>query len=247
MKYYPPRYLFRRYELLRAVKPGEHFLEIGPGNMELAQELLGFFRVGTLIDFSPSAKAIYQKLPPLTRQRLQLHIADFMETTLPTMFNCVIACEVLEHVEPESAFLVRINECLRPGGQVILSVPARMKFWSKHDELVGHVRRYEREATQQLLRNHSFCNVRIIAYGFPFTNILRWPRILWARPKWQITQSKTAAEKTAWSGIQQTAAMPRWAGLICNPYTVYLFARLAALFNNYDWSEGYLIVADKPH
>jgi hypothetical protein len=124
-------------------------------------------------------------------------------------------------------------------------VPARMKFWSKHDELVGHLRRYEREPTRQLLFHHNFCNIQIIAYGFPFINVLRWPRILLARQKWQNMQSKTDAERTAWSGLQQTAGMPRWAGLICNPYTVYPFVRLAALFNNYDWSEGYLVIADK--
>jgi SAM-dependent methyltransferase len=245
MKYYPPRYLFRRYELLRALKPGQNFLEIGPGNMELAQELLDFFQQGLLIDFSPSAKMVFQNLPPTTRQRLELQIADFREVSLPTTFDCIVACEVLEHVEDESAFLGRIYDCLRPGGQVILSVPARMKFWSKHDELVGHLRRYEQASAQKLLSDHHFVNVGIIAYGFPFINILRWPRIVWANRKWQNMQSKTAAEKTAWSGIQQTAGMPGWAGLICNPYTVYPFARLAALFNHYDWSEGYLIVANK--
>jgi hypothetical protein len=52
MKYYPPRYLFRRYELLRRVSEGNHFLEIGAGRLLLSVELLRYFRRGTLIDFS---------------------------------------------------------------------------------------------------------------------------------------------------------------------------------------------------
>ncbi len=245
MRYYPPRYLFRRHELLRVVKPGQNFLEVGPGTMALAQDLLDYFQEGLLVDFSPQATPIYEALPLLARQRLTLCIGDFLEVPLSNKFDCVIACEVLEHVEHESPFLQRAYDNLQSGGQILLSMPARMKFWSKHDELVGHLRRYEKEPTYRLLQEHGFQNVRVISYGFPFINMLRWLRLLFAKYKWEHMAPKTAVEKTAWSGIEQTASFSRWFGLICNPYTIYPLARLASLFNQQDWSEGYLIVAHK--
>ena len=35
MKYRAPRFLFRRYELLRRVNPGERFIEIGAADLSL--------------------------------------------------------------------------------------------------------------------------------------------------------------------------------------------------------------------
>ena len=34
---------------------------------------------------------------------------------------------------------------LRPGGRVLVAVPAGMVLWSGHDVALGHVRRYERD------------------------------------------------------------------------------------------------------
>ena len=41
MKYRAPRFLFRRYELLRRVNPGERFIEIGAADLSL--------KIGTLL------------------------------------------------------------------------------------------------------------------------------------------------------------------------------------------------------
>lgn len=245
MKYYPPRYLFRRFELLRAVNSGQKFIEVGPGNLELAQELLKFFHQGTVVDFSENTRDIYQNLSPVIRQRLELHITDFLQAEIPADFDCFVACEVLEHVQDEAAFLNKAHNLLRPGGQILLTMPARMKLWSKHDDMVGHVRRYEKNSLRSLLQRHKFQNVSIVAFGFPFVNILRWPRILLARKTWEKVEAKTAKERTAWSGVKQTTNIPRWLGLVCNPYTVYPLAQFSTLFNNMDLSDGYVVSANK--
>jgi len=56
-------------------------------------------------------------------------------------FDIVCALDVLEHVEP-LPFLREIHRTLRPGGRMLLSVPAFSSLWSSVDEIAGHRCRY---------------------------------------------------------------------------------------------------------
>jgi SAM-dependent methyltransferase len=243
MPYYPPRYLFRRHALLRAVRSGQSFIEIGPGNLLLAQELLHYFQRGTLVEYSADVRAPYGRLTAAQQARLNLLIVDFMTHELAEKYDCVIACEVLEHVEEDAAFLRRMAAVLRPNGQLIFSVPARMKYWSPHEEIVGHVRRYENEPLRALLASAGFTNIQIASYGFPFVNWLRWPRIWFAQREYAQKVALSAEEQTKQSGIAQTAQMPTWLGWLVNPTIIYPLAQISTLFNPFDWSGAYLVSA----
>jgi SAM-dependent methyltransferase len=246
MKYAPPRYLFRRFELLRAVRNGKNFLEIGAGNLELAQELLQHFEAGTLVEMNPGAQRIFDELRPAVQDRLELYSADFFSLELSEKVDCVVFCEVLEHVDREDEFISRVYEVLNPGGQVVLSVPARMKYWTEHDDMVGHLRRYEKGLVEQLFQKHGFRNIRIVSYGFPFANLLGWPRLISARLQQNKLNLQSSDQKTTWSGIDQTSGIPGWVGMISNRTVIYPFALFSSLFNRFDWSDGYLITAVKP-
>jgi SAM-dependent methyltransferase len=245
VKYYPPRFLFRRYELLKRIGKGENFLEIGPGKLYLAQELLELerFQRGTVVDRNPLIKQVYDSLPSFSRQRLDLVIADFINLRESSIYDCVIACEVLEHIVDDEVFLDKVYNFLKPYGQVIISVPSRMKFWSLHDELVGHLRRYEKDNVIQILSDRGFANINIISYGFPFVNLLRYLRIFLTRFQYKDRRSWSQVKKTHQSGV--VPSMSRFFGLICNPYTCYLFNLIASLFNDYDLSDGYILTAEK--
>jgi SAM-dependent methyltransferase len=57
-------------------------------------------------------------------------------------FDCVIALDVLEHVEDDARLLREIVRVLRPDGLFFFTVPAFMVLWRYHDEAYGHFRRY---------------------------------------------------------------------------------------------------------
>jgi SAM-dependent methyltransferase len=59
-------------------------------------------------------------------------------------FDVVGAFDVIEHCDPESAVLGELARVLRPGGALLVSVPAYQWAWSTHDDLNGHHRRYTR-------------------------------------------------------------------------------------------------------
>ncbi|PYN95635.1 MAG: hypothetical protein DMD91_24220 [Candidatus Rokuibacteriota bacterium] len=56
--------------------------------------------------------------------------------------DCVVALDVLEHVEDDGAALAEIRRILRPGGVFLFAVPAFMALWRHHDAMYGHFRRY---------------------------------------------------------------------------------------------------------
>src|SRR3954447_5433519 len=57
--------------------------------------------------------------------------------------DLVVAYDVLEHLDDDAGAVREIGRVLRPGGTLLVAVPAGMNNWSAHDEAVGHVRRYE--------------------------------------------------------------------------------------------------------
>jgi SAM-dependent methyltransferase len=247
MKYRPPRFLFRRHELLRRVRGGESFMEIGAADLALTRELLERFDRGLAVDFTDDLPESYAALPQALRQRLEISNINVMTEAVPGEFDCVVACEVMEHIEDDAGFAARLYACLKPGGQVLISVPAREKYWTVHDELVGHLRRYERADLAGMMGKAGFRDVAVVAYGYPWINWLSHLRVWLAR--------RTLAERESWDQEKQTAMsnhrqIPSWlsgslAPLLVNRVTAWPFAFASRLFNRLDLSDGYILTARK--
>jgi ubiquinone/menaquinone biosynthesis C-methylase UbiE len=58
-------------------------------------------------------------------------------------FDFVNASELLEHIDDDKKVLSEVYRVLKPSGHFSFSVPMGMKFWTKFDDAVYHVRRYE--------------------------------------------------------------------------------------------------------
>lgn len=57
-------------------------------------------------------------------------------------FDLTVAFDVLEHVDDDLGSLKALRESLRPGGWLLVTVPAFPFLWSAHDETHEHKRRY---------------------------------------------------------------------------------------------------------
>ena len=245
ISYSPPRYLLRRHPILKNVRGGSQFIEVGAGNLKLSSELSKYFKRGTCLDFAPKVKDIHSTLPRHIKDKLTIVIDDFFTADLPKKVDCIVSCEVMEHIEEDAKLLARMHSLLKKDGQIILSVPAKMKYWTIHDEVVGHVKRYEKKELHELLETANFKDVRIISYGFPFINILWLMRkthgALQARQKKDWSQEKQTKE----SGVGQLSSLFTPLGIIANKYVFYPLNLISSLFNNLDLSEGYIILATK--
>jgi len=80
-------------------------------------------------------------------------------------FDVVAAFDVIEHCVPEAQALAELHRVLRPGGRLLLSVPAYQWAWTDHDVRAGHHRRYTRPRLLAAVRAAGF-DVRRCSYGF---------------------------------------------------------------------------------
>jgi SAM-dependent methyltransferase len=83
-------------------------------------------------------------------------------------FDVVAAFDVLEHCEPESVAVAELARVLRPGGRLLVAVPAYSWAWTAFDEAVGHHRRYTRRRLVRALEARGL-EVRRATYMFAGT------------------------------------------------------------------------------
>jgi SAM-dependent methyltransferase len=130
-------------------------------------------------------------------------------------FDVVCAFEVLEHLEDDLAALRRWHSLLRPGGRLVISVPAYESQFGAVDELVGHYRRYDPEALARLMAGAGFDRVTLRVYGWPIGYLTRAVHNVVARRR---GLDEGIEERTAGSGrlLQPDS---RWQGAATSALT----------------------------
>ena len=86
--------------------------------------------------------------------------------------DAVVLINVLEHVENDEELLSTIHQVLKPGGAVLLFVPALPCLYGSLDKVFGHIRRYRKVEVGSLLTKVGF-QVECLRY-FNLPGILSW-------------------------------------------------------------------------
>jgi SAM-dependent methyltransferase len=73
---------------------------------------------------------------------------------LGDLFDAVVYINVLEHIEHDGAELALATSLLRPGGRVLIVVPAHQWLYAKVDRLTGHFRRYSKKSLLAVTRDN---------------------------------------------------------------------------------------------
>lgn len=87
----------------------------------------------------------------------------------------VIGLDIYEHIEDHVAAFRETYRVLKPGGVLVLSVPAFKSLWSQHDIALMHFRRYRRPEIGTLLEEAGF-QVEKLSYSvfFLFPIVVIW-------------------------------------------------------------------------
>lgn len=155
------------------LKPGLRVLDAGCGTGLL---LAGLPEGLELAGLDISARALEhaaQRLPG----------ADLRQGSLPEAMpfaamsqELVLLTDVLEHIPDHAGTLAALHEVLKPGGRLVLTVPAFRLLWTRHDEEHGHQRRYTRPELHCLLEEAGFTVDKLSYY-----NTLLLPLVLAVR------------------------------------------------------------------
>lgn len=65
--------------------------------------------------------------------------------------DVVTALDLLEHIPDDAAAVREFARVLKPGGLLIIIVPACPFLWSEHDEALDHLRRYRAARLRQII------------------------------------------------------------------------------------------------
>jgi SAM-dependent methyltransferase len=221
--------------------PAGRFLEVGAGTGYMTRKFLERGFHGACYDLGAESR---RKLRAnLTDYQDRIAVVDDLQVLAPASFDYVFGFEVLEHIEDDRTAIEEWSRYLKPGGQILLTVPAHAAKFGKSDEVVGHVRRYERSRLLELLAEASYCDIRLFNYGFPLTEVTRTvSNLLIMRERDHLDLSPV--ERSTRSSFSQPAPIRSILGALneglFRPFTVvqrYFYAR--------DWGDGLLAVARK--
>ncbi len=121
------------------VDPRPRILDAGCGGGAVLAELA---RLGTAVGLEPSATSRERALARGGGEVLDggLEALPFADDE----FDLALTLDVLEHLDDDRAALAELRRVVRPGGALVVTVPAHPRLWSRHDELNHHRRRYTR-------------------------------------------------------------------------------------------------------
>ncbi len=236
--YKGPRYWFRYLEILHLLKrydlKGKKILEIGAGTLHLSEYLASKGASVTALDMSEELKQSHKELSITLRDSITCIEADFLQHDFKSeKFDVIIAMEVLEHVE-------KVKKLLKDKGVIIISVPAHMSMWSKDDEAVGHLRRYEKNDFERVADILGIQDYELLAYGYPWINITRYLRMITTPLVYKKVKDKSQVERSVFSGKSIKKMNPL--KFLSNKYVIYPFWLISRLFVKTDLSEGYIFI-----
>jgi SAM-dependent methyltransferase len=122
-------------------------LEIGCGTGHNLPMLAQFGEIDAIeIDETARAKASERLGKPVGTAPL-----PELQGVAPGSYDLVAVLDVIEHVEDDVAALKAIATALKPGGKILITVPAHQWMWSAHDVVNHHKRRYSKAGFVALL------------------------------------------------------------------------------------------------
>ena len=123
-----------------------------------------------------------------TRQRGTIRVVQTAASNLAfddDTFDLTCALDILEHVDDDSQALHECYRTCKPGGLMLVTVPAYCFLWGRQDEISNHRRRYVASEVRQRVADAGFSVRRLTYFNtllFPIVasiRLFRW----WRSPR----------------------------------------------------------------
>lgn len=99
------------------------------------------------------------------RPRMRGPLICATATTLPfrDQFEVAMLCDVIEHTPDDALVLRDTGRAIRPGGSIVVTVPAHQALWTSVDDISGHKRRYDAAMLRDAIERAGL-KVRLVRY-----------------------------------------------------------------------------------
>ena len=152
---------FRRQSLVRLAQGyvrGPRVLDMRciTGSLALALAADGM-QVTALDGYAGAVEATNDRARSLGLPTPLAHVWDLtglVERVGETRFDTIACLDVLNHVADDEQTMREIAQALKPGGRLVLAVPAFPALLGRRDRSLGHLRRYTRSSLAALLARH---------------------------------------------------------------------------------------------
>ena len=114
-------------------------------------------------------------------------------------YDLIALLDVLEHVPDDLGSLRAIHRRLKPGGALLMTVPANPWMWSAHDAAHHHFRRYTKKQLEELFLR-SGLEIQLLSYF----NSLLFPLVAAARIVGKITRKDSADDELPGAAVNAT-------------------------------------------
>jgi SAM-dependent methyltransferase len=104
------------------------------------------------VDSSPEALAIASEIVGTANCAAHVERLPFQGG----VFDLIAALDLLEHLDDDLGALRELHRVCKPGGYLFATVPACRRIWSRHDEALGHRRRYSLRELQEKVGEAGF-------------------------------------------------------------------------------------------
>jgi SAM-dependent methyltransferase len=159
--WYRGRRLIVGSELARLPLGGEvRVLDAGCGSGRMLEELVGYGHVSG-IELDPDAAEFAASRGFGEVKQGSLEHLPWDDGT----FELITCLDVLEHVPDHRGALSELRRVTKPGGWLLLTVPAYQALWSLHDAANHHYRRYSRRGLRLVALEAGWRMVRMTSFN----------------------------------------------------------------------------------
>ena len=231
-------YLRRRLRL--CLQAGQTFVELGAGNGNISRLLVEEGLTGTGYDLSEDACALNREKNAdlISKGSYQVVKGDFFAHE--ESVDYVVTSHVIEHLPDDllTQFFVKSSQMLKPGGRILILVPACMALWGIEDDTAGHYRRFEFTDFERIAKKHQLHIEDMAGLTYPMSNLIlglsnhlvrkndSWKKELSMQER-TLVSSAGASKKVMFKSV-----FPWYFRYLVNEITMYPWDLLQRLFRN---------------